>query len=179
MDRYPGVSRTILKTAAARSQMIHAVTALKDKGLTWVPSDLNLKVIRPYLNQYELCKRYHIKSFILIERPLIHPVLHYGGTPDRVGILWDGNPLPAIMDIKVTAELTPFMAIQLAAYQELIRANKIALRDEAYIIHLTRETYEFLNVWDVFDTSPEETLQGWHYCRWLFYFITKRRRGIV
>jgi hypothetical protein len=174
-NRYEGIGRNTLRLAAERGRQVHKVTALRNQGITWTPPDVNLAVIRPYLEQYDICKRHHIKNYMLIEQPLVNRKLGYGGTADRVGfLLGDANGLPpALIDLKTTADLDPLMAIQLAAYQELLEANKIRVRRDAYIIHLTRTRYEFVNVWDVFDTAPEQALQGWHYARWLYYFTLK------
>ena len=58
------------------------------------------------------------------ERPMVHPTLRFAGTPDRT-ILIDGKW--GVLDLKTTVDLHPAVALQLAAYKELVNVNTKSL----------------------------------------------------
>ena len=62
----------------------------------------------------------HEADFGEIERPLYHPTYRFAGTPDMALCL---DKCWSVLDVKTAADLHPAVALQLAAYLELLNAN--------------------------------------------------------
>lgn len=59
---------------------------------------------------------------LLLETPLVHPLMRYGGTLDRFGIVRRLQTLPSVVDIKTGDPDDAGAGPQTAAYEQLIRA---------------------------------------------------------
>lgn len=105
---------------AQRGTFAHKATELYDQDrLNWETLDPKLE---PYLNAW-LAFRYATDVEILeIEQRVVHPILWYAGTFDRVAIL---NGALTVLEIKTTAgSPEPFWGLQLAAYQQAYNLDK-------------------------------------------------------
>jgi len=111
-----------------RGTAIHKACEYFDKGtLDWDSLD---PAILGFVKAYVLFMVSSGLLFSHIEEPLYHPIYHYAGTPDRF--------LP-LLDIKGVQGCE----LQLEAYGELLRANKIHPGREAYTLHLKEDgTYK-------------------------------------
>jgi len=113
-----------------RGKAIHKACEYFDKGiLDWDFVDPQIiGFVSAYMNfRTELEYGYDLSH---IEESLYHPIYHYAGTPDRF--------LP-LLDIKGVQGCE----LQLEAYAELLRANKINPGREAYTLHLKEDgTYK-------------------------------------
>ena len=63
-----------------------------------------------------------VEEPILVEQTLIHPTLHYHGTPDAI-LRIQGDTGLTLVDWKTPRALSKSWRLQLAAYRELARAN--------------------------------------------------------
>lgn len=121
---YSMVPKETLERARLLGQAVHRMTELYDQD------DLDMESLDdellPYLTAW--IKFRHETGFVpeTIETRLYHPTLRYAGTPDRSGIV---NRRRAVIDIKKMLTLGPVIGIQLAAYQELYRANGTEVLD--------------------------------------------------
>ena len=63
-----------------------------------------------------------VEEVVLVEQPLIHPTLHYRGTPDII-LRIKGDSVLTLPDWKTPLALSKSWRLQLAAYRELARVN--------------------------------------------------------
>lgn len=63
-----------------------------------------------------------VEEVILVEQPLVHPTLHYRGTPDTI-LRIKGDTVLTLPDWKTPLALSRSWRLQLAAYRELARVN--------------------------------------------------------
>lgn len=105
--------------ALARGTAVHEACRFLDEN------DLDRKsldpMIVPYVDAWEKCKRELNVQIVSIEKPLLDPLLGYGGTPDRV--LRIGGEL-FVGDLK-TGEIADSLALQEVAYGALISKDKV------------------------------------------------------
>ena len=69
---------------------------------------------------------YFVQKVVLIEQPLVHPTLHYCGTPDFVGQLL-GDQGNTLIDYKTPLAFSKGWRLQIAAYRELCIVNGIPI----------------------------------------------------
>ncbi len=116
--RYRFVPRKTLDYAAQRGTAVHACAEYDDFG------DLDESSVDsewwPYLQAWRSFKQDFQPEVIFNELRLIHPVRKYAGAVDRV--LKINNEF-WIVDLKTTADLFEEVGIQLAAYEQLLKAN--------------------------------------------------------
>lgn len=62
-----------------------------------------------------------VEQVVAIEQPCYHMGYQIGGTPDLVAVL-KGDSRPAVLDIKTSKAIYPVMALQTAAYREMINS---------------------------------------------------------
>jgi predicted RecB family nuclease len=63
-----------------------------------------------------------VEEVVLVEQPLVHPTLHYKGTPDAI-VRIKGDSGLILLDWKTPRALSKSWRLQLAAYCELARVN--------------------------------------------------------
>ena len=63
-----------------------------------------------------------VEEVILVEQPLVHPTLHYKGTPDII-VRMKGDSVLTLPDYKTPRVFSLSWRLQLAAYCELARVN--------------------------------------------------------
>lgn len=63
-----------------------------------------------------------VEEVILVEKTLVHPTLHYKGTPDII-LRIKGDTVLTLLDWKTPRALSKSWRLQLAAYRELARVN--------------------------------------------------------
>lgn len=98
----------------------HRATALSDKGtLDEVALDDNL---RPYLSGWRLFRQEYGFVPDIIEQPMYSRIYRVAGTPDRIG-KWRIDDSIIIPDIKTGSALSPANALQLAAYEMIVKEN--------------------------------------------------------
>lgn len=78
--------------------------------------------VEPYVDAWRTAKRELDFRPFLLETTLVHPLLRYGGTVDRFGILRALNRVPSIVDIKTGKAADAAAGPQTAAYEQLVRA---------------------------------------------------------
>lgn len=78
--------------------------------------------VEPYLDAWRTAKRELDFVPFLLETTLVHPLLRYGGTVDRFGILRALNPCPSVLDLKTGDPDDAGAGPQTAAYEQLVRA---------------------------------------------------------
>lgn len=116
---YEWVDAEVLERKGEIGRAVHLATQLDDGGVLDDSSVSDL--LRPYLDAWRKFRREVPCEWQAIESPLYHPLLTYAGTPDRIGTV---RGLPAILDVKTTAQLSPITGVQLAAYRELAYVNR-------------------------------------------------------
>lgn len=130
----PGVTSILQATGFVDFSYVDAVRLERASDLgrkvhraieLYVLDDLDMDrldpAIRPYLDAYIsfvdqtgfICTR--------LEKPLAHPLYGYAGMPDQGGYLELGR---AVVDTKISVSLGRWVALQLAGYEELVRADE-------------------------------------------------------
>lgn len=78
--------------------------------------------VTPYLDGWRRFVEENEFQPLLLETPLVHPLMRYAGTVDRFGIVHQLQDLPSIVDIKTGNPEDAGAGPQTAAYEQLIRA---------------------------------------------------------
>jgi predicted RecB family nuclease len=63
-----------------------------------------------------------VEEVVMVEKTLVHPTLHYQGTPDTI-VRMKGDVVLTLPDYKTPRALSKSWRLQLAAYRELARVN--------------------------------------------------------
>jgi hypothetical protein len=135
--KYANISRARLDNAAQRGTRVHK--AVEDYEKTGVHT--TDKEIQPYLMAYRIAKKLHKFEVFDNEKRLTNG--KYAGTLDMIAKL-DGKLI--IIDLKATSVINhELLEVQLAAYYELCRFNKINIQ-ETYVLHLKPGTYKFQKI---------------------------------
>lgn len=110
-----GIPESVLDFAGKRGDLGHAATALYDlNDLDETALDAQL---RPYLEAWKLFRDEAMFTPKLVEHWVCSVTRLYAGTLDRTGLL---GFVPAVLDIKLTAQMSATTGIQLAAYLEAL-----------------------------------------------------------
>ena len=115
---YRMIPREVLDNAAYLGTAVHLATELDDADELDESSLVDEWI--PYLKAWRAFKKAFKPQILAKELRLIHPVKHYAGAIDRVVYL---NNAFWVIDLKTTNQLYNIVAIQLAAYAELLRVN--------------------------------------------------------
>lgn len=109
-----------LEAACLFGTAAHRATALSDKGT--LDEDNLDNFLRPYLSGWRLFRQEY--GFIpeVIEQPMYSKIYRVAGTPDRVG-RWRIDDSLIIPDIKTGVELSAANALQLSAYEMIVKEN--------------------------------------------------------
>lgn len=120
---FTGISRDVLNAKAVLGTAVHRACELLDKDDLDEESDVGRAALEPiagYLNGYKKFKAEKRLVIVANEQRLFHPVHRYAGQIDRCyameGHVWD-------VDLKSTVAISPIVALQTAAYTEMLRAN--------------------------------------------------------
>lgn len=143
MYDFSHVSGAVLSAAAHRGTMVHEACELWDRGCL-DESTLDERLV-PYLDGWKAFCADHLVAWIpeYMETPMFHHDMLYGGTPDRVGMIGDHL---TIIDIKITAKISPVAGIQLAGYNLLLQHVAKSNADRLGVVRLKKDgTYE--KVW--------------------------------
>lgn len=132
--KYERISAERLNIAADRGTRVHkAIEEFEKLGKT--TDDLE---VRPYLLAYRIAKKLHKFEVLDNERRLTNG--KYAGTLDMIAIK-DGRLI--IIDLKATSVINyDLLEVQLAAYEELCKFNKIKI-DETWVLHLKPGKFKF------------------------------------
>ena len=110
-----------LEFACLRGQDFHRLAALHARRL-WIDEipESCAGFFRSFVGWYAN----FVEEVILVEQPLVHPTLHYQGTPDAiVKIQGDSDSGLILLDWKTPRALSKSWRLQLSAYCELARVN--------------------------------------------------------
>lgn len=108
----------ILAHAAERGTAVHLGCELYDNDdLDW---DSVSEELVPYIEAWVDFRATTGFKPILVESRVFHSGLFYAGTLDRTGVLYGDL---AVVDIKTTATMYPWVGMQLAAYQEALHVS--------------------------------------------------------
>lgn len=129
--------------AVLRGSYTHQATELHDKGTLDETSVCSQ--IRPYLEAYKAFRKESGFTPASTECRLYHPAYYYAGTIDRIGRL---NTRLVLLDIK-TGSPTQAITIQLAAYAELMTANKLGLPEDVVVLYLKNTGRYTLKILDL------------------------------
>ncbi len=116
-SRVPG---HILEHAARRGTKVHNACAAYARGLFPVLDSETKGYFKSFVGWYDA----YVDEVLLVEAELIHPAYKYRGHPDLILVL-RGDSSAAICDLKTPAAVSKSWRLQLGAYYELARANKI------------------------------------------------------
>lgn len=135
--KYATISKARLENAADRGTRVHkAVEDFEKLG-----EHTKDKEVQPYLLAYRIAKKLHKFEVLDNEKRLTNG--RYAGTLDMIARL-DGKPV--IIDLKATSVINyELLEVQLAAYYELCRFNKINIY-ETYVLHLKPGSFKFLKI---------------------------------
>lgn len=100
--------------------------------------------VEPYVEAWRTFKRELKFKPLLLETILVHPLLRYGGTVDRLGIVEALGMTPSVVDLKTGDPDDAGAGPQTAAYEQLVRACftpiTMALHADRSMVHwLERE----------------------------------------
>lgn len=115
---YEMISPEVLANAAARGTKVHTYCAGYAEGL-WLP-EIEAEC-QPYVTSFALWCDECIDSVILTEERLYDDELKFSGQIDMVAKLKDGSL--ALIDLKTSANESKSWALQLAAYDHLLKLN--------------------------------------------------------
>lgn len=120
---FDGIPAAVLNAKAALGTAVHRACELLDNDDLDEESDEGRAALLPlagYLNAYKAFKRDKKLVILANEKRLYHPVHRYAGQIDRSyamdGSVWD-------VDLKSTVSMSPIVALQTAAYTEMLTAN--------------------------------------------------------
>lgn len=142
LSSFNNVPEHLLQESATIGKHVHRATELAD--LDMLDMDSLDELYLTYLVQWEKFKKDY--SFIQeqIELKLVHPILRFAGTIDRVGtMLINGKTHRVILDIK-TGIKTKEVAIQLAGYSILYN-RAVSKKEQATIrvaVYLKPDSYK-------------------------------------
>jgi hypothetical protein len=117
------IDPAVLQAKAEIGTAVHRAAELLDNDDLDEESDDGRAALEPiagYLDGYKKFKAEKRPMVIENETRLYHPLHKFAGTCDRVYQM-DGERV--IVDLKTTAAMSPAVGVQLAAYDELFRAN--------------------------------------------------------
>ncbi|MGB8422232.1 hypothetical protein [Paraburkholderia sp.] len=121
---YSMISREVMERAQQLGTAVHRMTELHDNDD--LDEDSLSDELRPYLDGWKKFRAECQFEPITIEKKLYHPMFRYAGTSDRTGMV---KGRLAVIDIKKMMTLGPVIGVQLAAYQELHKADGLAVVD--------------------------------------------------
>jgi len=117
---WSGLDPLMLAYAQERGSAVHFATRLYDEN-DLDESSLD-PVVAPYLESYRMLLDLGFAvDPTRIERPAVHPIWRFGGTPDR-GMFYHGDNV--LIDLKATYALAPVTGVQLAGYALLELATR-------------------------------------------------------
>lgn len=151
-----------LAFARKRGRAVHLATQYFDEG------DLDLDTLDPILVPYvQAWERYLDESGFevhAIEQKVHCPTWGYAGMLDRAGKI---NGDRCVIDIKVTADLSPITALQTAAYEAAYRTDKRRRPYRRFAVRLKPDgTYvarEFDEGFDLATFRAALTLHNWRH----------------
>lgn len=108
-----------LEFACQRGSDFHRVAALYAQKL-WI--DEIPETCAGFFHSFTEWYRDFVEEPILVERTLVHPKLHYQGTPDAI-VRIKGDKGLTLLDWKTPRALSKSWRLQLAAYKSLADAN--------------------------------------------------------
>ena len=111
--------------AGIRGTLVHKATEVYDKGGTPTLVDETRPYFEAYLaflSDYRNELGTKGQRWESIEERLIHPLLQYAGTADRVGVIYGER---AVLDIKTSARLAPAVGAQLAGYRAALNERRV------------------------------------------------------
>lgn len=108
-----------LAAACARGSDFHRLAALHAQNL-WIDEipENCAGFFRSFVGWYAN----FVEEVILVEKRLVHPTLHYQGTPDII-VRIKGDIVLTLPDYKTPRVFSKSWRLQLAAYRELARVN--------------------------------------------------------
>lgn len=112
----------ILKKASTRGSAVHGLCEGIAKG-QWIPESMIDEELKGYVESFRKWSAAQVKEFYIIERRYTHDGLGYTGQVDMVIRGTDGKLY--LTDLKTTASPMKTHPVQMAAYQELLKANGI------------------------------------------------------
>ena len=166
---YDKVPPEILNRAAARGTSVHALCAGLAKG-AWIPDGMIAEDLQGYVNSFKLWMQAQVSKFIVVEKRYVDEDLGFTGQLDFVVIGSDDQLY--LVDIKTSSKPQKTYAIQLAAYDHLLRIHKIQVK-AAILVYLDKEG-EFPEI-NIFDNLTEE--QHIFRCALDCYNFFNRKKG--
>lgn len=147
----------VLEHARQVGQAIHAAIKLHNADDLVVES-LDLEIVLRFEAWLAFVKDtgFRVRGF---EQPMGSNIYQYGGTPDLWGEM-GGHPwLP---DIKATAVIAPSVAVQTAAYRQLLTENSApSAKPRRAALHLRKDgTYRFIPYEARADSEDMQTFQS-------------------
>lgn len=136
-----GVPRFYVERAGQIGTAVHRACQFLEQG------ELDLETVDEQIAGYVLGYNKFLQAFepdwAVIEEPMVDMELGLGGTPDRIGMMWEPNQLgapgdlavPVIVDIKTAVKPEAHWGLQLSAYAMLSGREDYSL----YVLHLGRD----------------------------------------
>lgn len=157
------VPREKLEKAAERGTSVHALCAGIAKG-AWIPDEMIDEELIGYVNSFKKWAAAQVSKFIVIEKRYVDDERQYSGQLDYV-ILGSDDQL-YLVDLKTSAKPQKTYPVQMAAYDNLLRNNKIHVKG-AMLVYLDKDG-EFPNIHFIEDLKEESrvffsALDCWHY----------------
>lgn len=115
------VPPAVLEAKRALGVAVHAACEYDDADD--LDEDSLADDLRPYLSAWRKFKADTGAAMIENERQLGHSLMRYAGTLDRVAAMRGARWL---LDIKTAADPDPSFGVQLAGYEDLLKANELA-----------------------------------------------------
>lgn len=142
-------SNIVFKKADVGSDVHHATELLDRYNVEDIKEEEN-----GYLEAYKAFKKDYQPQMIFIELQHWHTKLYYAGTLDRLALI--DNKF-VLLDIKTTSPIhTELVAVQLSAYEEMLKNEKIQVDERAALLLKPDGTYEFIrnlpDRWDIFES---------------------------
>jgi hypothetical protein len=164
---YDAIPPARLEFAKERGSDFHRLAALHAQKL-WI--DQVPESCTGFFKSFTAWFLEFVEEVVLVEKTLVHPTLHYKGTPDII-VRIKGDSVLTLPDYKTPRVFSKSWCLQVAAYRELARVNGIQVervsslqphpdggraKFEEYTKSLTHDFAVFLsalNVWRYFDAA--------------------------
>ncbi len=164
----PRALHEVVDDAASAGTIAHDMIDAHIKGKPYAaPNGVSADVLRRAQNAFEQATRWLRSTrtgIVIAEEPLVHEILHYGGTPDAVAMR-DGNLV--LLDYKTSNAIYSDYLLQLAAYDILLRHAKGMYCTTYEIIRFSKESGSFSHTsWtniDVARNAGRVMLQMYNY----------------
>lgn len=160
---YDQVPKEILERAAARGTSVHALCAGIAKG-AWIPDGMIGEDLLGYVNSFKKWAAAQVSKFIVIEKRYSDDDLRFSGQLDYVVLGTDEQLY--LVDLKTSSRPQKTYPVQMAAYDLLLRNNKINVKG-AILVYLNKDG-EFPEVHLIEDLTEElhvflNALECWQY----------------